>query len=297
MSCRRESFTLAGLSFNEDALAAIESEIKDNSGSAIPQPMMIVGQYGSGKTTLLKRIYESVLCRKMSKVWIDGRTLFSSEDIISKAVDAGASIMFIDDMDFYLSRCTYDEQFRLRKFLNNEGAPMMIGAVGKVLPALTDYDAPFFEGLKNIYLRPVSSEEVRFVFDDQTAERADLLMSMLPLTVRSLEIVCDIININDIPKNDTAILVLMFSERYRCLYQELPVNSQHILNAFGTDGDPMTMPRLREITGLPTNVLTAYLKNLGLSDIIKIDKSQKRNTKYSVKDPLFRLWLGQSEHP
>ena len=59
----------------------------------------------------------------------------------------------------------------------------------------------------------------------------------------------------------------------------------------------MTMPRLREITGLPTNVLTAYLKNLGLSDIIRIDKSHKRNTKYSVKDPLFRLWLGQSYHP
>ena len=294
MSSLKTLASLTELSVNDNTFNAVISEIDSNSVSSIPQPVMIIGQDGAGKTTLLKRIYNSDICREKSKVWIDGRTVFCSDDIISKAEHTEASILFIDDMDFYLTRCSYGEQFRLRRFIYNEGAPMIIGTVSKVLPALIEYEAPFFEGLKNVYIFPISSDNIIQLFDERDIARAFALMNLLPPTIRSVEIVYNIINLNDIPGKDIDILVSMFSYKYRNTYQSLPTNSQHILNAFESGNSAMTIPELRDKTGLPTNVPTAYLRTLDSSDIIKVDKSIKRNTKYSMKDPLFQLWLTQS---
>lgn len=297
MPSPEKSVSLTGLSVNDNIFNAVISEINSNSGSSVPQPVLIIGQGGSGKTTLLKRIYNSDICQEKHKVWIDGRTVFCSEDITSKTAKADASIVFIDNMDFYLTRCSYEEQFKLRQFLYNDGAPMMIGTVRTVLPALTDYEAPFFEGLKNVYIHPVTSDNISRLFYEQDAVRAYSLMSLLPPTIRSLETVYGIIKLNEFPEKDTTILLSIFSDKYRHSYQDLPTNSQHILNAFESVNTPMTMPELRDKTGLPTNVLTAYLKILNSSGIIKVDKSMKRNTKYSLRDPLFQLWLNQSAQP
>ncbi|MDE5878394.1 MAG: ATP-binding protein [Muribaculaceae bacterium] len=294
MSSQVKQSLFSQLSVNDNIFNTVISEISNNSGSSIPQPVMIIGQEGSGKTTLLKRIYNSNICQGKSKVWIDGRFIFCSEDIISKALHDNASIVFIDDMDFFLTRCSYEEQFRLRKFLYNENAPMMIGTISKVLPALTEYEAPFFEGLKNTYIYPVSPDIITHLFNSQDLARARLLMNFLPLTIESVKTVYNIIKLNDIPEKDTNILVSMFSNKYRNTYQSLPTNSQHILNAFESGNTAMTIPELRDKTGLPTNILTAYLKTLDSGDIIRVDKSIKRHTKYSLKDPLFQLWLTKS---
>ena len=293
----KKSVSLTGLSVNDDIFNVVISEINSNSGSAIPQPVMIIGQAGAGKTTLLKSIYSSDICQEKSKVWIDGRTIFCSEDITLKASCADASIVFIDDMDFYLTRCSYEEQFKLRQFLYNDGGPMMIGTVRKVLPALTEYEAPFFEGLKNVYIRPIPSDYISRLFDEQDTVRAHSLMSLLPPTIKSVETVYGIIKLNDFPEKDTTILLSVFSDNYRQYYENLPTNSQHILNAFDSVDTSMTIPELRDKTGLPTNVLTAYFRTLHSSGVIKVDKSIKRKTKYSMRDPLFQLWIKQSVGP
>lgn len=41
--------SLTGLSVNDDIFNVVISEINSNSGSAIPQPVMIIGQAGAGK--------------------------------------------------------------------------------------------------------------------------------------------------------------------------------------------------------------------------------------------------------
>lgn len=279
------------LSVNDNVFKAVISEIKNNSESSVPQSVMIIGQSGAGKTTLLKRLYDSDICRGKSKVWIDGRTVFCSEDIISKIKNPKTSILFIDDIDFFLTRCSYEDQFRLRNFLYNEGAPMMVSTVSKILPALTDYEAPFFEGLKTIYIDTVSSDSIAGLFNKQETKRADILMNLLPPTIRSLLTVYSIIKLNKFPEEDLSFLLSMFSEKYQDLYSKLPPYSQHILNALGKVNDGMIIPEIRENTGLQTNILTAYLSSLKKNGIINIDKSIKKNARYSIKDPLFKSWI------
>ena len=280
---------------NEDICKTITTEIANNTTSLIPQPIMIVGQEGSGKTTLLRTLSRADICKDRRKIWIDGRSIFSSEDIISKSLEENASIIFIDDMDFYLTRCNYEEQFRLRRFLYNEGAPMLIGTVSKIVPAMTEYKAPFFEGLKNIFIPPVDIESLDIIFSKEDNSRAQALYRLLPPTIKSVETVYRIMLLSNNPQNDVKWLIDIFSVKFLNSYRNLPANSQHILNAFGSEIAEMTIPELRQATGLPTNILTAYLKNLLSQGIIKADKTIKRNTRYSMKDPLFQKWLSKSE--
>lgn len=86
---------------NEDVFEAVHSEISRFGEGRIPQPIMIIGNEGAGKTTLLRRFYES--CTDKHRVWIDGRRIFSTDDIVTSVSVPSNTVLFIDDIDFYLT--------------------------------------------------------------------------------------------------------------------------------------------------------------------------------------------------
>lgn len=273
---------------NVDAFEAVNQEIASNLASTIPQPVMIVGQEGSGKTTLLRRLFDSYDHRSL---WIDGRSIFSSDYIVGQCRQNKASVVFIDDMDYYFSRCSYDEQSRLRRYLFNEGAPMLIASISKIIPALAEYSAPFFDGFKKVYLNPISKESLSTLLRSGYIERGMSMYELLPPTIKSVELINLILQINDNPVHDTSILLSLFSEKFSSIYRGLPTYSQQILNVMDSDGIGLTIPEIREKNALPTNILSAYLTSLRKLDIVKADKSVRKNTRYSIKDPMFSLWL------
>jgi GTPase SAR1 family protein len=280
--------TISNFIANSAAFEAICDEVDGNVGSLIPQPVLVIGQEGSGKTTLLRRLITRY--PNLRFVWIEGRFIFSSSDIIEQA--SGDSILIVDNLDYFLERCSYEEQFRLRRFLYNEGAPMMIASVSKLTPALTEYKAPFFEGLKKIHLTPISISDISSLFDEKTVGRVSSMLNLTPPTISSVEIISRIINSNDNPEKDIKILLSHFSGIYKSAYFNVPTNSQRILNILGGSDTGMTIPEMRAVSGLASGILTSYLKNLRSQDIVSVDKTVKRNTKYLIKDPLFRIWLG-----
>lgn len=280
---------------NVDAFESISVEMDSKDKSPIPQPVLIVGQEGTGKTTLLSRLIRT---REKDKcLWIDGRTVFSSDYIIGLCMRENASFVFIDDIDYYFSRCGFDEQYRLRRFLNEEGAPMLLATISRVMPALAEYGAPFFEGVKSVYLKPVSIEVLESVFNKSQIGRATAMFHLLPPTIESVLQISYAIKLSNAQSKDTAVLLRFYSGKYKHIYDGLPAHSQHILNALAEEGDSMAIPELRERSGLPTNILTAYLKSLRDNGIVSVDKSGKRHSRYAIKSALFRLWLRQSNQP
>ncbi len=279
------------LRFNDDIYNSVVSEMKKNKGSAIPQSILIIGQEGSGKTTLLRRLYES--CEEKNRTWIDGRKIFSTEDISDSRDFNNESVIFIDDIDYYFNRCPYDEQYKLRHLLYNEGAPMMIATLSKVVASISEYEAPFFEGLRNLYIKPLSKDDLCKILDEKLVERASRLFNLLPPTIGSLMAVCSIIELSDTQENDLKMLLSIFSGKYNKIYEQLPVYSQKILNALSKDEIGLKIPDIRSEEGLKTSILTAYLKALKRNGIIKVDASIKKNTLYTIKDPLFRMWLNR----
>lgn len=279
--------TISTFIANSDAFNAICGEIDGNIGSSIPQPVLVIGQEGSGKTTLFRRLITKYTA--LHFVWIDGRFIFSSFDITEQA--SGDSILIIDNLDYFLDRCSYEEQFRLRRFLYNEGAPMMIASVSKLVPALTEYKAPFFEGLKKIHLPPISVGDLNQIFSKDSIGRASAMFNFVPPTIKSVEIISNIIGEGSNPKDDLDFLLSYYSVIYREIYNNVPTNSQHILNILSNSEKDMTIPDIREASGLTSGILTPYLKSLKEKGLITKDSSVKRSTKYFIKDPLFRIWL------
>lgn len=282
------------LNINDKVFNIILSDIKKGTMAEIPQPIVIVGADGSGKSTLLRQLYDVTVQLGHSAVWIDGRSIFSEKDIISRIGLESKPVVFIDDIDFFFTRCSYEEQYELRSLLYNEGAPMLIGTVEKILPAFSEYKAPFFEGLKFIYIPPVSLDETNGVLfsNPEEKERAQKLLQLLPKTIRSLEIIRDIVRNNDDIESDITRLISEFSTQYKHIYQSLPTYSQQILSAIGNTPAPgLLLSDIREATGLPTSVLSIYLRNLCSAGILTVDKSMKKGYKYAIKDPLFGEWL------
>lgn len=272
---------------NKSAIKAVCDEIDSNRGSSIPQPVLIIGQEGSGKTTLLKRLitnYPSV-----HFVWIDGRFVFSSKDITEQDIDA--TVIIVDNLDYFLNRCSYEEQFRLRRFLYNEGAPMMIASVSKLTPALTEYRAPFFDGLKKIHLPQISIDDLPSLFEEKSIDRVFSMFKLLPPTIGSVKLISHIVTSYKTQDKDIETLLSYYSDIYNYIYLSVPLNSQRILNILGESCTGRTIPEMRNISGLAAGILTPYLKSLRKQNIISVDKTVKRNTKYLIKDPLFRIWL------
>ncbi|MDE6512654.1 MAG: hypothetical protein K2L05_00525 [Muribaculaceae bacterium] len=279
---------------NNKIFNIILSDIDKGIQSEIPQPIVIVGVDGSGKTTLLRQLYNATVQSGHSSVWMDGRSIFSVKDITLHAGITSNSVIFIDDIDFFFTRCSYSEQYELRSLLYNEGAPMIIGTVEKILPAFSEYKAPFFEGLKLIHIPPITLDDTNGVSfsDPEEQERAQKLLRLLPKTIRSVDIIRNIIRNNDNTALDITALISEFSPQYKQFYQSLPTYSQQILSAIGNTPAPgKLLSDIRETTGLPTSVLSIYLRNLCTAGTLTVDKSLKKKYKYTVKDPLFGEWL------
>ena len=230
--------TISSFIANSAAFNAICGEIDGNIGSSIPQPVLVIGQEGSGKTTLFRRLIKKY--PTLHFVWIDGRFIFSSSDIIGQV--SGDSILIIDNLDYFLNRCSYEEQFRLRRFLYNEGAPMMIANVSKLIPALTEYKAPFFEGLKKIHLPPITDGDLTRIFSDDYIDRVSTMFKFVPPTINSVEIISNIIEAGGNPKDDLDLLLSYYSIIYRDIYNNVPTNSQHILTILSNSEKDMTVP-------------------------------------------------------
>ncbi len=285
------SMLLKDFKANKDAYASICKEIEENYGSLIPQPVIIIGETGSGKTTLLHSIVDAFKDRPC--VWIKGRSIFSSADIIGSHSFKKNSLLIIDDMDYFFQRCDYQEQYKLRNFLYNEGAPMLIGTCSKILPALTEYKAPFFEGVKLTYLFPISVDELTSYFDNKSFQRVVLLFELTSHTIKSLQLIDNIINTNPTPQKDLDLFLTYYTDIFTDIYRSNPKNSQIILNILSQTEDGMTIPEMRNVHGVTANILTAYLKSLRKQGIVSADKSVKKRTKYYIKDALFRIWLKQ----
>lgn len=286
--------TLPALGIHDNLFNAISWDIAKNAPSDIPQPIVIIGVDGSGKTTLMRQLHDAVDNSGHSAVWIDGRSIFSVNDILDHVDMNANAVVFIDDIDFFFSRCPYEEQYELRGILYNEGAPKLIASAEKILPAFSEYEAPFFEGLKFIYIPPVTIDgPIAPLFPTPEEKgRAGSLMALLPPTIKSIEIVRNIIRNNDNPDNDMPILVAEYSAQYKQLYRSLPTYSQHILSVIGNTPAPgLLLSEIRKKTDLPTSVLSIYLRNLCSAGILHVDRKIKKGYKYITRDPLFGEWL------
>ena len=274
----------------------------------IPQPLFLIGSFGSGKTTLLielaRRLRENGWGESVQL--LDGKEFFSSNDII-KAIEGTdydgtrplkgngdrRRIVIIDDLDFFFNRSPFDDQYLLRNYLYQPEAPMLIAAVPKISEALADYKAPFFEGVRTIYIPAITQDSLSETLNlpEEKAKRLSALLAYLPPVIRSVKIACDIIDRSDWPDNDLKELSTLSAPIYRARFDSLPAYSQKILISLSKSATPLNLSQLRELISAPAGSLSPYLQQLVQDNTIRKTDPEKRGTPYEITDKLFKLWL------
>ncbi|MDE6824817.1 MAG: AAA family ATPase [Duncaniella sp.] len=279
----------------------------DKSTGHIPQPIFLIGSPGAGKTTLLNEL----TVRLKDKGWerhlqfFDGKRFFNSKDLI-KAIeerdhyenvlteerDVCRRVVIVDDIDFLFQRSSFDDQYILRNYLYQPDSPLLIGTLSQVNDALADYRAPFFEGVRIIYV-PSLDTVIGSLDTSEESQRVMRLLEYLPPVIRSLKIATDIISISDTPANDLQELVSLYEPIYRSRFTSLPVTSQKIMIALANSDGPLTRSQLRELTGISSGTLSPYLQQLSQIREIRKMESEKRGSPYEINDKLFKLWLSK----
>lgn len=276
----------------------------DGSLGHIPQPLFIVGSSGAGKTSMITMLTTALKSKSYDGniMTFDGRQFFDTADII-RAIendnDNGKTesrpkrnIVIIDDVDYYLTRSSFDDQYRLRNYLNRENSPLLIGTISRVGESLTDYDAPFFEGVRLVYIPPVDNLLLAETdIPSETYDRLTSLLEYLPPVVRSYKVASDIVGVSDSADTDLRELLYRYSPIYRERIDRLPVYSQKILFELANAEKPVNLSELRDLTNLPAGTLSTYLRQLVNTGIIKKIDPDKRGTPYEIRDNLFKKWL------
>ena len=279
----------------------------ENTPGRIPQPMFIMGNDGSGKTTLLRNLVSDLGGMDQSyRIQIfDGKQFFCSRDIIRAIEGEGCDenlisnnsnsgsrrIVIIDDLDFFFRRSSFDDQFILRNYIYRESSPLLIATLSGVSDALADYRAPFFEGVRILYIPPFDPQSVLTGFPADKTKRISDLMEYLPTVIGSLKIASGIVLLSDDSKDDLRELIGRFALFYRIKFKDMPVYTQKVLYALSRCASPMTLSELRESTGLSSGILSTYLRQLVVSGEIRKTEPGKRGTPYEICDRLFSVWL------
>lgn len=287
---------------NSNTIEKIMRYIDDEKASErIPQPILIAGSRGSGKSTLLKEIISRLNDQgdKDNVQFFDGKQFFCSNDII-KAIESNTAsvkdgmhrrIAIIDDLDFFFKRSSFDDQYVLRDYLNDQSAPLIIATISEINDSLTDYDAPFFEGIRVVYIPPFKPLLDSITAPSEKTKRLLNLLKYMPPVIRSVKIATDIISLSDNMAEDLDNLLDITAPSFRSKFESLPPNTQKILTALANSDNPLTLSELRELTDLPSGTLSTYLRLLVQSDDIRKTEADRRGAPYEMRDPLFKLWL------
>src|SRR5437667_10310821 len=70
-------------------------------------------------------------------------------------------VFLIDNIDLLFEAITKDQQFKLRKILTTNGAPIFVGASTQSPDASLNYEAPFYDAFDIIYLNVLKQAEMR----------------------------------------------------------------------------------------------------------------------------------------
>ncbi len=218
-------------------------------------------------------------------------------------------VLLIDNMSFIFDRLDKSEQHKLRAWLMQNEAPILIGASAVEIEETFDYGAPFYDAFQISYLNKLSFEELLDILNNLArVTNAQEILANIHEEIARLKTIHQLTGGN--PRTAVMlfkIIVKGFSKEinddlealldeitplYKARFEELSVQMQIIVDAIALHWDPMNLEQLRTETRLENNQLSPQLKRLvELGWLEKLNAYKAKGSAYQISERFFNIWF------
>ena len=218
-------------------------------------------------------------------------------------------LILIDNIQKILEQFPTSDHHRLRAFLMDQEAVLLVGTAPWLFREVTDYKAPFYEFFETLYLSDLTEEEMlrlleaRFREDGLEGEfriREEDLGRKIPAirkftggNPRLILFLYQIVTRSAFLEVESALreLIEELSDYFRSRYDALAAQPRKVLDTVAQMEGPSTPTEIARTARLSVQKVNAQLKRLkGWGYVEPVKHERKRATHYDVTERLFRIW-------
>jgi len=218
-------------------------------------------------------------------------------------------LILVDNLQKILQQFPTEDHHRLRAFLMDQTAILLVGTAPWLFKEVIDYKAPFFEFFETIYLTDLTEQEMlrlleaRFREDGFEAEfrsREENLRRKIPAirkltggNPRLILFLYHIVTRSAFLEVESALreLIEELSDYFRGRYDTLADQPRKVLDTLAQmegPGTPTDIARSARLSVQKVNAQLKRLKEWGYVEPVKHER--RRATHYDVTERLFRIW-------
>ena len=218
-------------------------------------------------------------------------------------------ILLLDNIDFILEGLS-DQEWILRRILQEPGGIIIIGATTGMLEASTKVEAPFYDFFQVHHLDRLSHEElvaclrqiaqkrgepgrkVALVIDTDPARIHTLydLTGGNPRTLVLLYMLLELDSESDVME-DLEQLLDQVTVLYKARVEDLPPQARVVLDAVALNWNPVTAAQIAAATSIDTSSVSPQLDRLQKLGIIeKVTTSSPSPIAYQLSERFFNIW-------
>ena len=216
-------------------------------------------------------------------------------------------VLLVDNLDLVLDRLS-DELWALREVLSVDNRLVMVAASSRFLEQAIDYQSPFYDFFHVHELGPLSEPEARGLVLSLAARartprvaevlandpgRFKALLALTGGTPRTLALLHTVLALDtsDRVEQDLERLLDQLTPYYKARFDDLPAQSQVILDKVALHWHPMTAAECQAVTHLEINTVSAQLNRLVKSGLLaKVALPGPSKLGFLVSERFFNIW-------
>ncbi len=216
-------------------------------------------------------------------------------------------VLLVDNLDLILDRLV-DSLWAVREALSTDNKLMVIGASSRFIDEAIDYQSPFYDFFHVHELGPLSEAEARRVVlsladRDRTPHVADVLdhdpgrfKALYVLTggtPRTLALLHGVLASahQDRIERDLEGLLDQLTPYYKARFDDLPAQSQVIVDKVALHWHPITAAECQVATGLDVNTVSAQLNRLVKNGVLaKVAVPGVGRLGFQISERFFNIW-------
>jgi len=220
------------------------------------------------------------------------------------------AILLVDNIDLILDNLSSADKWVLRRALQEDNGPVLIGAATQPLQESANRSAAFYEFFQPIYLEPLNEQETEDCMRAYASHRAEYgehvvqvldsqperLKTLHALTGGNPRVLTLIYKLLETAESDAAmadleILLDQVTPYYKSRVEEYQTPHQRaVIDAIALNWDPITTRALSRVTSIPTTTLSPLLIKLRKDGLIESVQSSGSYAAHQIVERFFNIW-------